>query len=201
VVMPNVGVKGSHTDRSRCSCGSASTKCPCSPGTCSCIRCAKSQGATGDFTDGLKPASPSGPDILTKERNQSDVPVEELAQHLLGHNNFLTRQDRVLRVLEKESLFDKSKQMNLSRPERYHLGLARAKKLRRLSDQHGWDDEDHSMAQYLCDDVSPYMVHYAMFITTIREQGDEQQRAYWTPKIEAGDVLGCYAQTELGHGQ
>ncbi|KAK1064280.1 hypothetical protein LTR33_012096 [Friedmanniomyces endolithicus] len=198
--MPNVEVNGPRTERSRCSCGSASTRCPCSPGTCSCIRCAKSAGATGDFTDGLKPASPSGPDILTKERTQSDVPIEELAQHLLGHNNFLTRQDRVLRVLENEPLFDKSKQMNLSRPERYHLGLARAKKLRRLSDQHGWDDEDHSMAQYLCEDVSPYMVHSAMFITTIREQGDEQQRAYWTPKIEAGDVLGCYAQTELGHG-
>ncbi|KAI7559333.1 hypothetical protein D0864_16373 [Hortaea werneckii] len=56
------------------------------------------------------------------------------------------------------------------------------------------------MAQYLCDDVSPYMVHYSMFITTIREQGDENQRSHWLPKIEAMEVMGCYAQTELGHG-
>ncbi|KAK3071404.1 hypothetical protein LTR53_008681 [Teratosphaeriaceae sp. CCFEE 6253] len=154
----------------------------------------------GDFTDHLTPASPSGPEILAKERAGSDVPIDELSHLLLSRNDFLARQERVLRVLEKEPLFNKSKQQNLSRPERYHLGLARAKELRRLEDQHGWDAEDHSMAQYLCDDVSPYMVHYAMFITTIREQADEQQRAYWEPKIKAGDVIGCYAQTELGHG-
>ena len=153
-----------------------------------------------DFTDSLKPASPSGPDVLAKERDQSDVPVEELAQHLLSRNDFLGRQERILRVLEKDPLFSKSKQMNLSRPERYQLGLARGKKLRRLTDQHGWNDEEHSMAQYLCDDVSPYMVHFTMFINTVREQGDEEQKAYWLPKIKAGDVIGCYAQTELGHG-
>lgn len=39
-----------------------------------------------------------------------------------------------------------------------------------------------------------------MFITTVREQGDEKQRDYWLPKIESMDVIGCYAQTELGHG-
>ncbi|KAK3674819.1 hypothetical protein LTR78_005163 [Recurvomyces mirabilis] len=153
-----------------------------------------------DFTDNLKPSKPDGPEILAKERAQSDVPIDELASHLLSRNDFLTRQERVLRVLEKEPLFNKSKQQNLSRPERYHLGLARAKKLRRLADTHGWDAEDQSMSSYLCDDVSPYMVHYAMFITTIREQGDEQQKAYWMPKIDAMDVIGCYAQTELGHG-
>jgi acyl-CoA oxidase len=153
-----------------------------------------------DFTDNLKPASPTGPDILAGERSQSNVPIDELAKHLLSRNDFLNRQERVLRVLEQDSLFNKSKQMNLSRPERYHLGLARAKKLRRLQDEHHWDAEDVSMSHYLCDDVSPYMVHYAMFITTVREQGDERQRAYWLPKIEAMDVIGCYAQTELGHG-
>ncbi|EMC94628.1 hypothetical protein BAUCODRAFT_554654 [Baudoinia panamericana UAMH 10762] len=152
-----------------------------------------------DFTDNLKPASPTGPDILNKERSQSDVPVDQLAQHLF-RDGFMERQKRILRVLEKDVLFVKVKQLNLSRPERYQLGLARAKKLRRYADQYNWNNDERSMSQYLCDDVSPFMVHDSMFITTVREQGDEQQRKYWLPKIEASEAIGCYAQTELGHG-
>ena len=147
-----------------------------------------------DFTDNLKPAEPAGPSILATEREQSDVPVKELASHLLSKDGFLKRQARILPILEGDNLFSKTKQLNLSRPERYHLGLARAKKLRRLADQHGWDQADHDMAAYLCDDVSPYMVHVAMFITTIREQGNDEQRAFWMPKISNWEVIGCYAQ-------
>lgn len=146
-----------------------------------------------DFTDNLKPAQ-NGTAILDRERSQSDVAQDELAQHLLSRNDFLGRQQRILRVLERDPLFNKSKQMNLSRPERYQLGLARAKKLRRYQDQYQWDAEDVSMSQYLCDDVSPYMVHYAMFVTTVREQGSDEQKAYWMPKIERMEVIGCYAQ-------
>ena len=146
-----------------------------------------------DFTDNLKPAQ-DGTAILTKERSQSDVPEEELSKHLLSRNGFLDRQKRILRVLGKDPLFNKTKQFNLSRPERYQLGLARAKKLRRYADQHGWDGDDHSMAQYLCDDVNPFMVHFAMFVTTVREQGSEEQKKYWMPKIDKMEVIGCYAQ-------
>ena len=146
-----------------------------------------------DFTDNLKPST-DGSAILSKERSQSDVPEQELAEHVFSRNDFLGRQDRILRVLEKDPLFNKSKQMNLSRPERYHLGLARAKKLRRYQDQHGWNEEDHTMAMYLCDDVSPYTVHYHMFVTTIEEQGSDEQKKHWMPRVERMEVIGCYAQ-------
>lgn len=161
------------------------------------ISCREESGRPGtmpDFTDSLKPASPHPSSVLQKQRTESDVPVQELAQHLLSRNDFLRRQERILRILEKEPLFNKSRQQNLSRPERYHLGLARAKQLRRLSDKHGWDAEDDKMSEYLCDDVSPYHLHLTMFITTVREQGDEKQRAYWMPKIENWEIVGAYAQ-------
>lgn len=37
-------------------------------------------------------------------------------------------------------------------------------------------------------------------MTTVREQGSEQQKQEWMPKIVNYDIIGCYAQSELGHG-
>lgn len=98
-----------------------------------------------DFTDNLKPAEPSGAQALAEQRAGSNVPVRELAQHLMSQDGFLERQERVLKQVLKEPLLDKSTQQQLSRPERYKLGLARAKLLRRMADRIGWDHEDHKM--------------------------------------------------------
>jgi len=152
-----------------------------------------------DFTDNLKPFY-DGSAIIQAERNKSSISVEELSRHLLSRDNFLERQARITHVLEKEPLFSKKQQLNLSRPDRYHLGLARAKALRRLVRKHGWDHEDYRMAEYLTDEMSPYHLHMTMFATTVREQGTEKQNRYWWPKIESWKILGAYAQTEMGHG-
>jgi acyl-CoA oxidase len=153
-----------------------------------------------DFTDNLRPSQPDGPTTLARERGKSDVSTTELGQHLLGSNDFLERQARILSIVQQEPLLSKTKQQNLSRVERFKLGLARAKLLRRLADKHKWSNDDSKMAEYLVDDVSPYFLHMEMFITTIREQASEQQRAYWLPLIESWKIIGAYAQTELGHG-
>lgn len=153
-----------------------------------------------DFTDKLRPSQPDGPTTLAHERGQSKISVDELGRHLLSSDGFLERQARVLSIVQREPLLLKEKQQNLSRPERYKLGLARAKLLRRLADKHHWNHDDYKMAEYLVDDVSPYLLHMEMFVTTIREQASEAQCAYWMPLIESWKIIGAYAQTELGHG-
>lgn len=153
-----------------------------------------------DFSSELKPADPQGPSILTKERAGSNVNIGQLAQHLLHRGDFLERQKKVLDVLEKRPYFNKKNQLNLARPDRYHLGLARAKELRRLALQHGWSPEDYKMADYLTDEMAPYALTNTMFATSLREQCNDEQRAYWVPKVEKFEVIGCYGQTELGHG-
>jgi acyl-CoA oxidase len=147
----------------------------------------------------LKPAAPDGATILAYERSRSNINVEELSKHLLTPT-FLERQTRILAILQKDKLFSKTTQANLSRPDRYKLGLARGKRLRQLIDQYHWDDDDYKMAEYLVDDVLPYHLHTAMFVAAVREQADDAQRAYWMPKLESWEVVGAYAQTELGHG-
>ena len=153
-----------------------------------------------DFSDELRPANPQGPDILAKERNKSSIKVHQLASHLLHRGGFLQRQEKILNILKDHVVFSKRNQLNLARPDRYHLALARSKQLRRLSLQHDWNADDHKMAQYLVGEVAPYALHTVMFATSIREQCNEEQLKVWMPRVESWEIIGCYGQTELGHG-
>ena len=152
-----------------------------------------------DFSNALRPAPPDGATILARERSRSSIDIEELSHHLLT-KAWLGRQDRILKVISAEKLFSKHTQAHLSRPDRYKLGLARGKRLRQLSITHGWDDEDYKIAEYLVDDVLPYHLHTAMFIAAVRQQSSDEQRRHWMPKMDSWEIIGAYAQTELGHG-
>ena len=153
-----------------------------------------------DFTDNLRPAPPFPQDVLAGERKRSSIQVDQLAQHLLFRNDFLARQKKVIPVLQSHAVFSKKNQLNLARPDRYHLGLARAKAIQRLKQKHGWDHEDFKMAEYLVDEMSPFHLQHSMFATSIREQANDEQQKYWQPKVDNWEIIGAYGQTELGHG-
>ena len=46
----------------------------------------------------------------------------------------------------------------------------------------------------------PDDVHWSMFVPNTLSTCSDAQQAHWLPRIEAGEVIGCYAQTELSHG-
>lgn len=46
----------------------------------------------------------------------------------------------------------------------------------------------------------PFAVHFSMFLPTILSQGTVEQQKKWAPKALNLDIIGTYAQTELGHG-
>jgi acyl-CoA oxidase len=45
--------------------------------------------------------------------------------------------------------------------------------------------------------MSPYALQMDMFIVTIREQGSDEQQAYWLPKAQSWKIIGAYAQVCL----
>lgn len=152
-----------------------------------------------DWVDRLVPGGPSGPQSIAAERARSAVDTDALADHIMGPE-YLARQQRILDVLTKDKLFSKENVYNLSRPDRYKLGLARGKRMRQLHNALRWSDEDHDMAKFLVDEISPYQVHTTMFQQTLREQTTDAQRAEWLKAAEDWDIIGAYAQTEMGHG-
>lgn len=46
----------------------------------------------------------------------------------------------------------------------------------------------------------PIGLHYTMFTESVQNLASDEQVKEWMPKIQNADILGCYAQTELGHG-
>lgn len=53
---------------------------------------------------------------------------------------------------------------------------------------------------YFMQGQMPVHLHLMMFTTIIDIMGSEQQRQELLPKCRKLHILGCYAQTELGHG-
>ena len=49
-------------------------------------------------------------------------------------------------------------------------------------------------------EVLPLGLHMIMFIPTIQRQGTNEQVANFAKKAMNYEILGTYAQTELGHG-
>lgn len=46
----------------------------------------------------------------------------------------------------------------------------------------------------------PFSTHLGMFAVQLDALGTKAQADYWVPKAKSFEVIGCYAQTELGHG-
>ncbi|KAJ8736598.1 hypothetical protein PYW08_007254 [Mythimna loreyi] len=49
-------------------------------------------------------------------------------------------------------------------------------------------------------EVSPFLLHLGMFVPTIMGQCTPEQQSYWLPRALDMQIIGTYAQTELGHG-
>ena len=46
----------------------------------------------------------------------------------------------------------------------------------------------------------PIGLHLGMFVDNIEDLADDEQRKKWLPLARNLDIIGCYAQTEIGHG-
>lgn len=47
----------------------------------------------------------------------------------------------------------------------------------------------------------PMAIHEGMFVPFLEHQLTKEQRQTWMPRVENFEVIGTYAQTELGHGE
>lgn len=152
-----------------------------------------------DWVKALKPSGPQGSELLAQERAKSTLNVDQLADFMFTRE-ILERNERILKILLAEPVFDKSQNYFRGRTARIEAALARGKRLQQLSVQHKWTREEFQAANELISEPTPYGLHASMFLVTLKEQGTPEQHKLFLERAEAYKIIGCYAQTELGHG-
>ena len=118
---------------------------------------------TPQWVKDLKPAPPQGVDLIQAERDKSKVNVEKLSNFLFT-KEVLERQERILKILQAEKVFDKSQNYFDGRVDRFKTALARAKRLRQLQVKHNWNRDEYMVANELISEPGPYGLHASMYL-------------------------------------
>ncbi|CAH1980508.1 unnamed protein product [Acanthoscelides obtectus] len=148
---------------------------------------------------------------LEKERNKCTFKTLELTQLLDGgaekYNERKSREDFFLSDPELKS---KVPLEYLSHKEKYEEAVRKAcllfRKVIQLQNEGkgGMDNFREvlggQLGSAILPDGNPITLHYVMFIPTLMGQGTIEQQAEWIQKAWNCDIIGTYAQTELGHG-
>ncbi|KAK4053613.1 hypothetical protein OIO90_003852 [Microbotryomycetes sp. JL221] len=107
---------------------------------------------------------------------------------------------QVANVISKEPAFDKSKRSYMSRQQRLEKGLEMTKKLFEIVDREDWGYMEYMEALMGIDEPLGLNLHEIAFQPVIQAQGSDEQHEVWMQKCLNHEILGCYMQTELGHG-
>jgi len=148
---------------------------------------------------------------LLNERSRSTIDPNRIT-HVLDGSSERTERRRYLEQLiarDPTGIFSNDENIFLHRKDRHVRALAKHVRLIELCRSIGLGSEVggevtrsedwFSITAGVADDL-PTALHWVMFLPNIITLCDEEQQKKWLPLCRDWRVIGCYAQTELGHG-
>ncbi|EXC02107.1 Peroxisomal acyl-coenzyme A oxidase 1 [Morus notabilis] len=139
-------------------------------------------------------------DHLAHERSKAQFDVEEMKIVWAGSRHAFEVTDRMSRLVASDPIFRKDNRTLLPRKELFKNTLRKA--------AHAWKriielrltEEEASKLRFFADEPNFTELHWGMFVPFIKGQGTDEQQKKWLPLAYKMQIIGCYAQTELGHG-
>ncbi|KAF5759747.1 putative acyl-CoA oxidase, acyl-CoA dehydrogenase/oxidase and middle domain superfamily [Helianthus annuus] len=140
-----------------------------------------------------------GVDYLSDERQKAQFDVEAMKVAWAGSLQALQLSNRMANLVANDPAFEKFTRPMMGRKELLKNTLRKA--------AHGWKlivdlrlTEEAKWLRLYIDEPAYTDLHWGMFIPAIEGQGTEEQKKKWLPLAQKMQIIGCYAQTELGHG-
>lgn len=138
---------------------------------------------------------------LASERLTASFCVPGLTAVLDGGAERTRLRRAVVNVIESDPVFSRENQYFQSQNERYEAAVRKAVHLRKKMQEMGWSEggpESLYVYRALSGDVA-FLLH-RVFMRSISVLGSDKQVAKWIPLATEYQLIGSYAQTELGHG-
>ncbi|KAF8382351.1 acox-1.1 [Pristionchus pacificus] len=142
---------------------------------------------------------------LTKERKTCTFDTDELTSNLYGSRYAMERRREITKKISTDPDFANPIPLEfLSREKRIEATAKKTKSLIQrgpeLCDVTKPNEMYHLVNEAIGIDGYPLALHYVMFIPSLVGQADDDLAAEIIPRAMSLEIIGTYAQTEMGHG-
>ncbi|KAM9597481.1 peroxisomal acyl-coenzyme A oxidase 1 isoform 4-T5 [Trichechus inunguis] len=140
---------------------------------------------------------------LRREREAASFNPELLTNILDGSAENTRRRREIENLILKDPDFQHEDPNFLTRSQRYEVAVRKSAIMVQKMREFSIADPEEIMwfkKLHLGNFVEPVGVNYSMFIPTLLNQGTTAQQEKWLLSSKGLQIIGTYAQTEMGHG-
>ncbi|KAL2472096.1 Peroxisomal acyl-coenzyme A oxidase 1 [Abeliophyllum distichum] len=141
-----------------------------------------------------------GVDYLADERKKAQFDLDALKIVWAGSRHTFEISDRISKLVASDPAFRKDDRTMLPRKELFKNTLRKATYAWQRIIELRLSEEEAAKLRFYVDEPAFTDLHWGMFVPAIKGQGTDEQQQKWLPLAYKMQIIGCYAQTELGHG-
>ncbi|XP_043857719.1 peroxisomal acyl-coenzyme A oxidase 1 isoform X2 [Dromiciops gliroides] len=140
---------------------------------------------------------------LRRERDAASFNAEKLTYILDGSPERTRRRREIENLILNDPDFKHEDLNFLTRSQRYEIAVRKSATMVKKMRDFGIADPEEIMwfkKVHMINFMEPVGLNYSMFIPTLLNQGTTAQQQKWLPPSNGLQIIGTYAQTEMGHG-
>lgn len=137
---------------------------------------------------------------LAREREQATFDINAMKIIWAGGKEAFEFHNKLASLVASDPVFQKNNRPRMTHKELFLGGIRKAAHCTKLTNELGLSEADANTLRILRDEKAYDTLHWNMFVPVLRTQATPEQQKKWLPLATSMAIIGCYAQTELGHG-